>query len=579
VNKTYATTTPLNQPVTGTGVVVSGSFTGNIVPGTGQYLGSGVLSTTSIASGSVQIGQLLTGTGIAANTYVTGNINATSWLVSVSQTVVSTTITGTGYISITSPATGAGTNTFTLVTSGAAVDIVCVDSNNNPSIVSQTSSGNQPCAIALKGLTIQTATGSNTCLQLDAVKDSVFEDLRLVGGNAGTTASFDTLSTGIALNALSSLLTCENNLFKNIVFDHLTFGVYSYQDILNNIFDNCHVKNSYQGFTLGYDFYSQFIDTNYYISQNSVIGQNYGPRQTQIVNCKFYNIYKRAVFLGLGSGNTVQGAKLVSVGNNGGGPLGPTTPQIYFYSSGNAVENVYSDRTNVLNNNSYITSVYIPEVAGWATVNSFGVSNSITIAASASTITVGSFVLGQLYTIASLGTTTNDQWNTIAGTSGITYLVGSQFTCANVGTGLGNGTVYAPTFAFRLPLATDEAGNPNGSAVYTIDYSYVSTANNFVRRGTITISSDIHNIGGTTYIYPLQLSDEYDFGGADVAYANSLKLDFSAVYLDTSGTVGAVYNSAQTNPPSSIQIQYNNLLSGDTGSFTYTYSVIFTKPY
>jgi hypothetical protein len=56
------------------------------------------------------------------------------------------------------------------------------------------------------------------------------------------------------------------------------------------------------------------------------------------------------------------------------------------------------------------------------------------------TVSAGSFVVSSIYTIISLGTTTNAQWNTIAGTTGVTYSVGSVFTCANAGTGLGNGT-------------------------------------------------------------------------------------------------------------------------------------------
>jgi hypothetical protein len=53
---------------------------------------------------------------------------------------------------------------------------------------------------------------------------------------------------------------------------------------------------------------------------------------------------------------------------------------------------------------------------------------------------VGSLTLNGNYTIVTLGTTTNTQWNTIAGTVSVTYSVGSHFTCANIGTGLGNGT-------------------------------------------------------------------------------------------------------------------------------------------
>lgn len=57
-----------------------------------------------------------------------------------------------------------------------------------------------------------------------------------------------------------------------------------------------------------------------------------------------------------------------------------------------------------------------------------------------STVSVGSFTIGKIYTIASMGTTTSTQWNTIAGTTGITYTVGSVFTAAIAGTGLGTGT-------------------------------------------------------------------------------------------------------------------------------------------
>ena len=579
VSKTYATTTASGQTVIGTGVIVSGVYTGSISVGTGLYSGSGVLTTSTVTSGSVQIGQLLTGTGIADGTYITGNINSTNWTVNNIQTAASTTITGNGFITITNPATALSAIpiTFSLLTAEPAFKAVCLDSNNAPSTITLTTSGNQPCNISVTGITIQTTTGANTCLELDAVRDSLFTDIKLNGGNAGTPTSFDNISSGIALKAFSSLLTCENNVFTDVVVDGFTFGVYSYQDILNNIFDNCIVKNSYQGFVLGYNYYSQFINTNYYISQNSVTGQNYGPRTTQIINCKFYNIYKQAVFLGLGSGNKIENPKLISVGNNGGASSVPTVPQIYVYSPGNAVTGVYSDRTLLLGSSTYLASPYIPESSGWINADTFGIANSITINYNgSSSTTVGSLELGQLYTIKTLGSTNNTQWNTIAGTSSVPYEVGSQFVCANIGTGLGNGTVYTPSFAFRLPVATDEAGTANGSSVYTINYSYVSTANNFVRRGTITISADVHNIGGTNYIYPLQLSDEYDFGGSDAGFTNSLQLDFSSVYLNASG---GIYDPTDVTAPSSIQIQYNDTLGSDTGSFTYTYSAIFTKPY
>jgi hypothetical protein len=55
----------------------------------------------------------------------------------------------------------------------------------------------------------------------------------------------------------------------------------------------------------------------------------------------------------------------------------------------------------------------------------------------APTVSAGSFVVGVLYRITSLGTTTQLQWNTIAGTSGVTYSVGSIFKAATIGVGSG----------------------------------------------------------------------------------------------------------------------------------------------
>ena len=58
-------------------------------------------------------------------------------------------------------------------------------------------------------------------------------------------------------------------------------------------------------------------------------------------------------------------------------------------------------------------------------------------------VSVSNLVVGQFYIIVDLGTTTNTQWNTIAGTSDVTYEVGSTFVAENVYiTGYGTGTAY-----------------------------------------------------------------------------------------------------------------------------------------
>ena len=66
-------------------------------------------------------------------------------------------------------------------------------------------------------------------------------------------------------------------------------------------------------------------------------------------------------------------------------------------------------------------------------------------------ISAGSFVVTQQYKITSLGTTTQSQWNTIAGTTGQTYVVGSLFTAATTGASSGNGAAaVARTLANRF---------------------------------------------------------------------------------------------------------------------------------
>jgi hypothetical protein len=66
-------------------------------------------------------------------------------------------------------------------------------------------------------------------------------------------------------------------------------------------------------------------------------------------------------------------------------------------------------------------------------------------------VSAGSFQVGQQYKITSLGTTTQSQWNTIAGTTGQTYVVGSLFTAATIGASSGNGAAaVARTLANRF---------------------------------------------------------------------------------------------------------------------------------
>lgn len=71
-------------------------------------------------------------------------------------------------------------------------------------------------------------------------------------------------------------------------------------------------------------------------------------------------------------------------------------------------------------------------------------------------VSSGSFVPGTVYQIITTGTATQGQWNTTAGTNGLTYSQGSVFTAANNGAGLTGGIVIPAQLAVILetPVST-----------------------------------------------------------------------------------------------------------------------------
>jgi hypothetical protein len=78
------------------------------------------------------------------------------------------------------------------------------------------------------------------------------------------------------------------------------------------------------------------------------------------------------------------------------------------------------------------------------------------------TITAGKFKIGIEYQILTLGTTTQTEWNTIAGTSAVTpiviYAVGSTFTATTVGTGTGKANDLTSRFTTTSGLNGFDTG-------------------------------------------------------------------------------------------------------------------------
>jgi hypothetical protein len=103
--------------------------------------------------------------------------------------------------------------------------------------------------------------------------------------------------------------------------------------------------------------------------------------------------------------------------------------------------------------------------------------------------TAGSFVVTGRYIIRTLGTTTQGQWNTAAGTSGLTYVVGDTFTASAVGAGTGTAQrVYyvIRTDANTFKLATTSTNATAGTAINLTDGIGAAHALTLTNQGALT---------------------------------------------------------------------------------------------
>jgi hypothetical protein len=138
-------------------------------------------------------------------------------------------------------------------------------------------------------------------------------------------------------------------------------------------------------------------------------------------------------------------------------------------------------------------------------------------------VSAGSFILGQQYKITSLGTTTQSQWNTIAGTTGQTYVVGSLFTAATTGASSGNGAAaVARTLANRfadvvnvLDFGADNTGATDCVSAINDAITFAKSKGGSVilfPAGTYKLTAtSLYN--GFTCHFPIEDADGLDFVG------------------------------------------------------------------
>jgi hypothetical protein len=124
------------------------------------------------------------------------------------------------------------------------------------------------------------------------------------------------------------------------------------------------------------------------------------------------------------------------------------------------------------------------------------------------TVSVRGLLSGVKYVITSLGTTTQFQWNTVAGTSGVVYAVGDTFTATTATTGTGTTSTFRlvpgsglfldpgdEIVSARIHESVYNSGS-NTTTLYLVDY-YGNFENKF-HSGTIYVKSSLAQTTATT---------------------------------------------------------------------------------
>ena len=223
------------------------------------------------------------------------------------------------------------------------------------STLASTTYNNQPKFCRLQGFTLNLNEPDVEAFRLDAVRDSVFEDVEIIG-TFGDSAGDSTViggGNGYSLNAFSSVVTCQRNRFINCRMERLEYCVYSQTDIINNLWDNCELIESRYGIDFGTG------------ADLTSTGQQYGPRRNKINNCYLDDIERYGIRVSNGYGNKTRGNTFINVGNDGGGNTTGAYPQIYFVSKGNSsVQDTFDRQLDLATSN--FGEDYLNEVQGKA---------------------------------------------------------------------------------------------------------------------------------------------------------------------------------------------------------------------
>lgn len=375
---------------------------------------------------------------------------------------------------------GSGKTVIRQIGNNKAVFQTVNDSSTDgaPAADSTSTFSNQARNIVLSGLTLR-AVGTSKGLVLQSCRDSVFDDVELVGNwNLGTIlplgsdsiengvdSTIITNNIGLSLNNKNGGVESVRNKFINCRIKNWAYAMVSNWDINDNVFSICNFTENGFGVVFGKDMT---------IDGSVANGTATGPSNNIWSDCEFTNIERQAIYVKEGTYNVSRNNKFITCGNDGGSDDQPVHSIIKYLKLGNTSVNDFFTRTRVLSYTQTINPLVTPNI------------------------------LGNVPYIAEVEGPTNYAWGF---EHQITILNGQALTL------------------FRLPQAINQA--------FEISYTMISETYNAMRTGKITIM-----LNGRTDVSAgtprVEVSDDYHYVG-DSVYLDSIYLDAILRDIDTDG--------------------------------------------
>jgi hypothetical protein len=207
----------------------------------------------------------------------------------------------------------------------------------------------QPRLIEISGMTLEHTLSGYSILDLIATKNSIFKSVRFKGSWQLGDDLF-AIDRALHMQAKSSLVTCENNIFDDCDFVGCSYGIYSDFNAKYNVFKNCLFNVLGSGVKFGDP------------TDNSS-GKDTGPLFNKIINSKFIDIDQRGIFINQGRGNLSHNNIFIGVGNDGPSSSTAIYPVIEFTDTGNVSDNDYFERSFDLSTGNPDISLGISQAA------------------------------------------------------------------------------------------------------------------------------------------------------------------------------------------------------------------------